>query len=207
MAILSKQRNKINSNQGSSKPSKLCSLKTLLRLIVVIIAVLFVISTHLFSIILTNHVGKSNVSHGIHSSIQKHKSNLMRHVNQNNNSEKEVEKVSKNTEHMVGNRVPQLPMSETPALIGASKGIIECDVDVNSLVYWNDPQGSRDINYVSPFVGENPSVSLQEAVCNFLTPWVFDILYYIILYLFIYLNKKWCSYYSFVIFLREKQNI
>eukprot|EP00934_Nitzschia_sp_Nitz4_P001975 Nitzschia sp. Nitz4//scaffold137_size62074//40707//42376//NITZ4_006422-RA/size62074-augustus-gene-0.2-mRNA-1//1//CDS//3329535721//1975//frame0 len=47
--------------------------------------------------------------------------------------------------------VSGLPMSKTPALIGAQSGHIECDVDVDDIVYWNDPQGERDRNFVSPF--------------------------------------------------------
>eukprot|EP00986_Skeletonema_menzelii_P015195 scaffold11248_cov145-Skeletonema_menzelii.AAC.3 len=46
-----------------------------------------------------------------------------------------------------------LPMDQTPALIGAKRGSIQCDsdTDVSSLAYWNDPQGSRDEAFVSPF--------------------------------------------------------
>ena len=47
--------------------------------------------------------------------------------------------------------VSGLPMSETPALVGASRGKISCDINVDSLAYWNDPQGSRDRDFVSPF--------------------------------------------------------
>ena len=47
--------------------------------------------------------------------------------------------------------VSGLPMSKTPALVGASRGKIICDVNVDSLAYWNDPQGSRDRDFVSPF--------------------------------------------------------
>jgi hypothetical protein len=47
--------------------------------------------------------------------------------------------------------VAGLPMSKTPALVGARWGHIECDVDVDDLAYWNDPQGVRDQNFVSPF--------------------------------------------------------
>lgn len=49
-----------------------------------------------------------------------------------------------------------LPLEKTPALIGASRGSIRCDVDVSNLVYWNDPQGMRDEDFVSPF---RPSTS------------------------------------------------
>jgi len=51
--------------------------------------------------------------------------------------------------------VSGLPMSETPALVGATRGHIECEVDVDQLVYWNSPQGKRDIDFKSPFIG-NP---------------------------------------------------
>jgi len=50
--------------------------------------------------------------------------------------------------------VSGLPISDTPALIGASRGKIKCDVNVDSLVYWNDPQGTRDLEFQSPFIGE-----------------------------------------------------
>ena len=47
--------------------------------------------------------------------------------------------------------VSGLPMSKTPALVGAKPGHVDCDVDVDDIVYWNDPQGERDRNFVSPF--------------------------------------------------------
>jgi len=45
---------------------------------------------------------------------------------------------------------------KTPALVGASAAKITCDVDLNNLqlAYWNDPQGIRDQNFVSPFRSE-----------------------------------------------------
>ena len=49
-----------------------------------------------------------------------------------------------------------LPMYKTPALIGAKRGTVECDVDVNSMAYWNAPQGKRDEEFVSPFLVEVP---------------------------------------------------
>jgi hypothetical protein len=51
--------------------------------------------------------------------------------------------------------VAGLPMSQTPALIGASRGHIECDTNVDELVYWNAPQGTRDLEFVSPFIGKH----------------------------------------------------
>ncbi len=56
--------------------------------------------------------------------------------------------------------VSGLPMSETPSLIGAKRGHIECEVDVDQLVYWNSPQGDRDMEFKSPFRGSS-GVSLS----------------------------------------------
>lgn len=44
-----------------------------------------------------------------------------------------------------------LPMAETPALVGAKRGHIQCDENVDALAYWNDPQGDRDRSFRSPF--------------------------------------------------------
>ena len=43
-------------------------------------------------------------------------------------------------------------MSQTPALIGAKRGHITCDADVDQLAYWNEPQGQQDIEFQSPFI-------------------------------------------------------
>lgn len=53
--------------------------------------------------------------------------------------------------------VSGLPMSNTPALVGAEWGHVECDVDVDDIVYWNDPQGSRDQEFISPFADHSQS--------------------------------------------------
>uniref|UniRef100_A0A7S2W8P9 O-fucosyltransferase family protein n=1 Tax=Eucampia antarctica TaxID=49252 RepID=A0A7S2W8P9_9STRA len=53
--------------------------------------------------------------------------------------------------------VDRLSMSQTPALIGARKAKIKCDSNVDYLAYWNDPQGTQDINFKSPFLGDNSS--------------------------------------------------
>jgi hypothetical protein len=45
-----------------------------------------------------------------------------------------------------------LPMSQTPALVGARRAHIDCDVNVDDMAYWNDPQGNRDQEFVSPFL-------------------------------------------------------
>lgn len=47
--------------------------------------------------------------------------------------------------------VSGLPMVKTPALIGARPGHVDCDVDVDDIVYWNDPQGDRDRKFASPY--------------------------------------------------------
>lgn len=47
--------------------------------------------------------------------------------------------------------VSGLPFEDTPALIGAKRGHIECDVNVDDLAYWNNPQGMRDQEFVTHF--------------------------------------------------------
>lgn len=49
-----------------------------------------------------------------------------------------------------------LPMSQTPALIGARPGHIECDINVDDMAYWNDPQGNIDRDFQSPFATSSP---------------------------------------------------
>ena len=53
------------------------------------------------------------------------------------------------------------PMEETPALIGAQRAHIECDLPVDSLAYWNNPIGDRDKNYESPFKPKLPPGKVQ----------------------------------------------
>lgn len=60
--------------------------------------------------------------------------------------------------------VSGLPMEQTPALIGASRGKIKCDVNVDFMAYWNDPQGERDRNFVSPF-------RLDDKQTHYITFW------------------------------------
>ena len=48
-----------------------------------------------------------------------------------------------------------LPMDKTPALVGAKRGSVDCDVNVNDLAYWNSPQGTRDEEFESPFKVED----------------------------------------------------
>lgn len=45
-------------------------------------------------------------------------------------------------------------MPATPSLVGASRGSIECDINVDSMAYWNDPQGEKDMNFKSPFIAK-----------------------------------------------------
>ena len=52
----------------------------------------------------------------------------------------------------LGRGVAGRPMRDTPALLGASRGHVSCDVDVDvPTVYWNDPQGHRDYQFTTPF--------------------------------------------------------
>mmetsp|Transcript_7537 Transcript_7537/g.16351 ORF Transcript_7537/g.16351 Transcript_7537/m.16351 type:complete len:658 (+) Transcript_7537:255-2228(+) len=59
--------------------------------------------------------------------------------------------------------VSGLPMSQTPALIGAKHGTVTCpsadgstDIHMDELGYWNDPQGDSDAHFVSPFDVQQP---------------------------------------------------
>lgn len=44
------------------------------------------------------------------------------------------------------------PESDTPAIKGASRGSIDCNVNVDSMAYWNDPQGLFDQTFKTPFL-------------------------------------------------------
>lgn len=74
--------------------------------------------------------------------------------NKTPNTSSSISSNKKSTRYL-GRGIAGLPMSETPALIGASRGHISCDVNVDELVYWNSPQGTRDEEFVSPFIGKN----------------------------------------------------
>lgn len=63
-----------------------------------------------------------------------------------NNNEK-----NKQQHQILARGVSGLPMPQTPALEGAEWGHVECDVNVDDMAYWNEPQGTRDQNFVSPF--------------------------------------------------------
>ena len=49
------------------------------------------------------------------------------------------------------------PLDQTPAVQDAQRAHIECDINVDSLAYWNDPQGSRDATFQSPFRVSDPN--------------------------------------------------
>eukprot|EP00339_Tiarina_fusa_P022149 CAMPEP_0116997394 /NCGR_PEP_ID=MMETSP0472-20121206/846_1 /TAXON_ID=693140 ORGANISM="Tiarina fusus, Strain LIS" /NCGR_SAMPLE_ID=MMETSP0472 /ASSEMBLY_ACC=CAM_ASM_000603 /LENGTH=637 /DNA_ID=CAMNT_0004696263 /DNA_START=60 /DNA_END=1973 /DNA_ORIENTATION=+ len=66
-------------------------------------------------------------------------------------AEKEAVASPKRRTQSLARGVSGLPMSQTPALEGAKSGHIECDVDIDDIVYWNDPQGTRDQEFTSPF--------------------------------------------------------
>ena len=51
----------------------------------------------------------------------------------------------------VARGVSGLKLAQTPAVIGAKPGHVECDVNVDDLVYWNDPQGRKDADFLPPF--------------------------------------------------------
>lgn len=53
------------------------------------------------------------------------------------------------------------PLEKTPALEGARRGHIDCDLPVDGLAYWNDPVGRRDRDYETPFKPKLESGQLQ----------------------------------------------
>mmetsp|Transcript_38921 Transcript_38921/g.44490 ORF Transcript_38921/g.44490 Transcript_38921/m.44490 type:complete len:1187 (+) Transcript_38921:96-3656(+) len=69
-----------------------------------------------------------------------------RNKNKSNKNEE-----NKQQHKILARGVSGLPMSQTPALEGAEWGHVECDVNVDDMAYWNDPQGTRDQNFLSPF--------------------------------------------------------
>jgi len=62
--------------------------------------------------------------------------------------------VSTVTALRIGRGGNALSLSKTPALKGAERGTVKCDVNVDSLAYWNSPQGLRDRLFQSPFAGK-----------------------------------------------------
>ena len=64
----------------------------------------------------------------------------------------ELKAVAEAESNKLGRGLAGRPMRDTPALLGASRGHVSCDVDVdNSVAYWNDPQGGRDYIFTTPF--------------------------------------------------------
>ena len=55
------------------------------------------------------------------------------------------------TDENLARGVAGRPMKDTPALIGAKRGTVECDTNVDAMAYWNNPQGKRDEEFVTPF--------------------------------------------------------
>lgn len=55
------------------------------------------------------------------------------------------------TDRPVARGIAGLPLEKTPAVKGAKRGHIECDVNVDALAYWNDPPGKLDESFDSPF--------------------------------------------------------
>jgi hypothetical protein len=58
------------------------------------------------------------------------------------------------TKKPVARGVAGRPLDQTPAMEGAARAHVQCDVNVDSSAYWNDPQGQRDQDFKSPFAVE-----------------------------------------------------
>ncbi|KAL7570496.1 hypothetical protein ACA910_004277 [Epithemia clementina (nom. ined.)] len=55
------------------------------------------------------------------------------------------------------------PLAETPAVVRAERAhIANCDMNVDSMAYWNDPVGTRDLNFQSPFVYHSDDTNHQQ---------------------------------------------
>lgn len=65
-------------------------------------------------------------------------------------------------EKPVARGVAGRPMSQTPALEGARRAHVDCEINVDSLAYWNYPQGKRDEEFRSPFAIEVRIVSTKQ---------------------------------------------
>jgi GDP-fucose protein O-fucosyltransferase len=46
-------------------------------------------------------------------------------------------------------------IDQTPAMVGAIRAHVQCDINVDSVAYWNNPQGKRDQGFKSPFAIQN----------------------------------------------------
>ncbi|GKY92977.1 hypothetical protein MPSEU_000266300 [Mayamaea pseudoterrestris] len=65
------------------------------------------------------------------------------------------------------------PMDQTPALLGAKRASVQCsEINVDSLAYWNHPQGTRDAAFISPFSvqRENDATTQQQQYYLTFTP-------------------------------------
>jgi GDP-fucose protein O-fucosyltransferase len=51
----------------------------------------------------------------------------------------------------VARGVAGMPLEQSPATVNAQRAHVECDINVDSLAYWNDPVGTRDSEFTSPF--------------------------------------------------------
>lgn len=59
-------------------------------------------------------------------------------------------------EKPVARGVSGRPIEETKAVVGARRAHITCDVDVDDLAYWNEPQGRRDYIFETPYRDKIP---------------------------------------------------
>lgn len=80
-----------------------------------------------------------------------------KHGKQQPKREKQQQQRTSVQQDYLGRGVSGLPWEETPALVGAKRGHIQCDMNVDDLAYWNDPQGQRDINFKGYYYEDNPS--------------------------------------------------
>uniref|UniRef100_A0A7S2HX61 O-fucosyltransferase family protein n=1 Tax=Helicotheca tamesis TaxID=374047 RepID=A0A7S2HX61_9STRA len=83
--------------------------------------------------------------------------------NNNDNNNHDANKLPTKTSEkpLARGAVAALPLSQTPALEGAQRATIHCennngdnDFDASFLAYWNEPQGTRDLEFKSPFVSK-----------------------------------------------------
>ena len=58
------------------------------------------------------------------------------------------------------------PMEQTPAVVGAKRAHVECDVNVDSIAYWNSPTGKFDETFQSPFAYNNADADGQNQPSN-----------------------------------------
>jgi hypothetical protein len=68
----------------------------------------------------------------------------------------------------LGRGVAGMPLAQTPALLGATRGTFVCDadVDVEKMVYWNQPQGLRDREFQTAFRAPEEKFLTFEPDCG-----------------------------------------